>query len=180
MSGPLWRVTNQKLWSIFLFMIEKYSSVPDIHIKGSWKSSVHYVGSYTKIKWHFLTMKHHLHIPKHGQTLISGRSVSHVTYKYKNMYFLHYNVHNTHNSTYPQNMHSIIICGMNSGKRCLFSTHLHLETFCIIGNVLTFKITNKWNTLSSLSGKSLSLMKREFSFWTCSVSQLMPNQQGYF
>lgn len=59
----------------------------------------------------------------------------------------------------PHSMYSAIICGMNYGKRCLFSTHLQLQISCIADNVLMLKITNKINFLSH-SGKSLISLKK--------------------
>lgn len=145
---------ESQVQNLFSYLwLKKYSSNPDTHIKGSRKSSVHYIGSYAKIKWHSLTMMHHLHIFKHGQTITSGRPVSHLTYKYKSICFLHSNIHNVHDSTHPQGMHSVIIYGMNP-RRCLFSTHPQLEPSCIIDNVFIFKIRNIWNTLLSFSRRT--------------------------
>ena len=121
-----------------------------------------------RLRWPSLTMKHHLRIFKHGQTLTSGRSVSHLNYRYKSIRCLHSNTLNAQYSAHPQGTHSVIICGMNPG-RCLFSTHLQLETSSVTTNVLKFKIRNTWNILLSFSRKTLSLKKTEFRLWTFSV-----------
>ena len=102
-----------------------------------------------------------IYISSSMDNITSGGSVSHLNYKYKSIGFPHSNIHNPHDSTHPQGMHSVIIYGINPG-RCLFSTHLQLEASCITDNVLIFKVRNTWNILLSFSRKTLSLKHTEF------------------
>lgn len=138
------------------------------------ESRVHCTAAHAKTKRHPLTVKHHLHFPKHGQTTISRRWVRRLIHKRTRIYFWHRRVHKARDSACPQGVHSGSTCRRNSGRRCLFSTLLQSET-SYITKFFSLKITT-----TPRSGRSLSLRNTELSFRTFPVSKFMPKLQGHF